>query len=47
MVDVARVERGQTPLGDYPGVREGLRGMKFVECVLASASAGGTWKDLE
>jgi hypothetical protein len=45
--DVARVERGHEPLRDYPGVQDGLRGMKFVGAVLASSHAGGAWKSLE
>jgi predicted dehydrogenase len=45
--DVGRIERGQSPLRDFPGVQDGLRGMKFVECVLASSRAGGTWMNLE
>jgi predicted dehydrogenase len=45
--DVGRLERGQSPLRGYPGVQDGLRGMKFVECVLASSRAGGTWINLE
>jgi predicted dehydrogenase len=45
--DVARVMRGHIPVRDYPGVQDGLRGLKFVECVLASSHAGGTWMNLE
>ena len=45
--DVARVGREQSPVRDYPGVQDGLRGLKFVECVLASSRAGGTWMNLE
>lgn len=45
--DVARVERGLKPLRDYPGVQDGLRGMKFVRAVLASSHAGGAWKSLD
>ena len=45
--DVARVGRGHSPVRDYPGVQDGLRGLKFLECVLASSRAGGTWMNLE
>jgi predicted dehydrogenase len=45
--DVARVGRGQSPVRDYPGVEDGLRGLKFVECVLASSRAGGAWMNLK
>jgi predicted dehydrogenase len=45
--DVARVGRGHCPVRDYPGVEDGLRGLKFVERVLASSRAGGAWMNLE
>jgi len=45
--DVTRVGCGHSPVRDYPGVQDGLRGLKFVECVLASSRAGGTWMNLE
>jgi predicted dehydrogenase len=44
--DVFRVARGQAPLRDYPGVREGVRGLRFVERVVASSRSGGIWVDL-
>ena len=30
---------------DYPTVEDGARGVKFVEAVLESGAAGGTWVD--
>lgn len=32
--------------GDFPGVREGVRSMRFVEAALASAAEGSVWKRL-
>lgn len=46
IADVLRLGRGENPVRDYPGVRDGLRGLKFVDCVLESSSTGGTWKNL-
>ena len=31
---------------DFPGAREGVRSMRFVEAALASSAAGSTWKRL-
>jgi len=44
--DVRRVDAGQTPLGDYPGVHAGLRGLKFIATAVASSQAGSVWMDL-
>jgi predicted dehydrogenase len=44
--DVVRVTCGLAPVHDYPGVEDGVRGLQFVERVLASAGAGGTWVEL-
>jgi predicted dehydrogenase len=44
--DVRRVEAGLTPLGDYPGVHEGLRGLRFIATAVASSQAGAVWMDL-
>ena len=41
--DVRRVERGQAPLRDYPGARDGLRGLLFVAKAVASSRAGSVW----
>ena len=32
---------------DYPGIRDGILGMKFIEQVVASSEAGGVWVSLE
>jgi predicted dehydrogenase len=41
--DVRRVGSGQTPARNYPGVRDGLRGLKFIEKAVASSQAGSVW----
>jgi predicted dehydrogenase len=43
IADVRRVGQGQPPLRDYPGVQEGLRGVRFVAQAVASSSAGSVW----
>lgn len=46
IADVRRVALGQPPLRDYPGVEEGLRGLRFVAQAVASSSAGSVWMDI-
>jgi predicted dehydrogenase len=43
MQDVRRVELGQPPVRDYPGVQEGLRGLRFIAQAVASSRAGSVW----
>lgn len=43
IADVRRVAAGAAPQYDYPGVRDGLRGMRFIEAVVASSRAGCVW----
>ena len=43
MQDVRRVEAGQPALRDYPGVHDGLRGLRFVARAVASSEAGAVW----
>ena len=38
--------RNQAALLDYPGISEGVRGMKFLEATVASATDDSTWKSL-
>ena len=41
---VARAINGEPfDSGAFPGIEEGVRGMRFIEAVLASASTGNTW----
>ncbi|MEP6549283.1 MAG: Gfo/Idh/MocA family oxidoreductase [Gammaproteobacteria bacterium] len=44
--DVRRVGSGQPPRRDYPGVRDGLRGLRFVERAVASSQSGSVWLKL-
>jgi len=46
IADVRRVEGGQAPARDYPGVHEGLRGLRFVAQAVASSQAGSLWQRL-
>jgi predicted dehydrogenase len=41
--DLRRAERGQELLRDYPGVHDGLRGLRFIDQAVASSRAGGIW----
>jgi predicted dehydrogenase len=43
IADVRRVARTEPPLRDYPGVEEGLRGLRFVAGSVASSRAGSVW----
>ena len=43
IADIRRVGAGERPLGQYPGIEEGLRGMRFVEAAVNSARQGGVW----
>lgn len=43
----ARAIRGEKPMdGEYPTIREGVRGMKFIEATLESNRNNNTWTDL-
>jgi predicted dehydrogenase len=46
MSDVRRVAGGEAPRGDYPGAREGLRGLRFIAQAVASSQAGSVWLTL-
>jgi predicted dehydrogenase len=43
MRDVRRVAEGEAPLRDYPGVAEGLRGLRFIGQAVMSSQAGSVW----
>ena len=43
MEDVRRVGLGVAPVRDYPGVRDGLRGLRFIAQAVASSRAGAAW----
>jgi predicted dehydrogenase len=44
--DVRRAGSGLPPLRDYPGVKDGLRGLRFIERAVASSQAGSVWLEL-
>jgi predicted dehydrogenase len=46
MRDVRRVAEGQPPVRDYPGVQDGLRGLRFIEQAVMSSRAGSVWLNL-
>lgn len=37
---------GEQPILDFPGIADGMRGMRFIDTVVKSASAGGQWLSL-
>ncbi len=41
--DLRRRARGEAPVGGYPGVEEGLSGMRFIACAVESSRRGGQW----
>jgi predicted dehydrogenase len=43
MHDVRRVGLGQAPVRDYPGVQDGVRGLRFIAQAVASSRAGSVW----
>jgi predicted dehydrogenase len=43
MQDVRRVAEGQPPVRDYPGVQDGLRGLRFIGQAVMSSRAGSVW----
>ncbi len=43
MEDVRRVAADLPPVRDYPGVRDGLRGLRFIDQAVASSRAGSIW----
>ena len=46
VADIRRVEEGNKPLGGYPTVYDGLRGMQFVTKAVESSHNGSTWVNL-
>jgi len=45
IADVRRVESDASPVGGYPTVHDGLRGMQFITRVVESSQKGGIWID--
>jgi predicted dehydrogenase len=46
IADIRRVESGEKPLGGYPTVYDGLRGMRFITKVVESSQKGAVWVNL-
>ncbi len=46
IADIRRVEEGNKPLGGYPTVYDGLRGMQFVTKAVESSRNGSVWVNL-
>jgi len=44
--DIRRMQAGQKPVGGYPSVYDGLRGMKFVNKAVESSKKGSVWVDM-
>ncbi len=47
MADVRRHAQGEAPRRGYPGIREGLRGLRFVSAAAESSRRGAAWVDIE
>ncbi|MEO8955626.1 MAG: Gfo/Idh/MocA family oxidoreductase [Ktedonobacteraceae bacterium] len=45
VADIRRVEAGESPVGGYPTVYDGLRGMQFIAKVVESSQKGGIWTE--
>jgi predicted dehydrogenase len=46
IADIRRVQAGQKPVGGYPSVYDGLRGVRFVNKVIESSKNGSVWVDM-
>ena len=46
IADVRCVAAGDSPLRNYPGCMDGLRGMRFVEAAVASSKQGSRWVEV-
>ena len=44
--DIRRVQAGQQPVGGYPNVYDGLRGIQFVYKAVESSKKGNVWLDM-
>jgi predicted dehydrogenase len=43
---VRRIRGANTPAGEFPGIEDGVRGMRFVEAVLRSSAENNRWVDI-
>jgi predicted dehydrogenase len=46
IADVRRVQRGEPALRNYPTVRDGLRGLRFIAKTVESSQRGAVWVEL-
>jgi predicted dehydrogenase len=46
MADIRRVAAGEPALKNYPGIDDGLRGMRFVQAAVESSKQGAVWADV-
>lgn len=46
IADVRRVQAGAAPLGGFPTVDDGVRGLRFIAGCVASSAQGGCWVEL-
>ncbi len=44
--DIRRLQAGQKPIGGYPSVYDGLRGMNFVSKTIESSKKGSVWVEM-
>jgi predicted dehydrogenase len=44
--DIQRLQTGAQPQRSYPGVQDGVRGLRFVAAAVASAGNGSRWTDI-
>jgi predicted dehydrogenase len=43
MADIKRLQRGEMPLKNYPGMTEGIRGMRFIQAAVSSSEHNARW----
>ena len=46
MADVRRVAAGKAPKQNYPGIDDGIRGMRFVKAAVESSEQGAAWVEI-
>ncbi|MCY3565852.1 MAG: Gfo/Idh/MocA family oxidoreductase [Gammaproteobacteria bacterium] len=46
MADVRRVAAGEAALCDYPGIEDGIRGMRFVQAAVESSEREASWVEI-
>jgi predicted dehydrogenase len=46
IADIRRLQRGERPLGGYPTVADGLRGLEFIARAVESSQRGAVWLEL-